>query len=223
MARENRKLSAGDPKLSKTTPQKCARPAVPSKRPVIIGTLSPSVVHLGAFPQQHIPNSPASKHKSKATPIIVEVAVNNPWQNVRQVNQIEDSPSSSEDEVRHQGPEVNTSDLLLELATEQVAIGQYYAQLELDEQTEFHVDNMEKEIERLHTLVEIELQKVASMEQDIVFLRSKEVERKNPIWFLQEVWLSGRQIEEEIRGIKSWLKEPIYAQAKRGLTDEERA
>ncbi|MCJ1349321.1 hypothetical protein MMC31_007557 [Peltigera leucophlebia] len=67
------------------------------------------------------------------------------------------------------------------VATEQVAIGQYYVQLELDKQTEFHVDNMEKEIECLHTLVEIELQKVASMEQNIVFLRSKEVERKNAI------------------------------------------
>ena len=67
------------------------------------------------------------------------------------------------------------------VATEQVTIRQYYAQLELDEQTEFHIDNMKKEIERLHTLVEIELQKVASMEQDIVFLRSKEVERKNAI------------------------------------------
>ncbi|MCJ1348461.1 hypothetical protein MMC31_006693, partial [Peltigera leucophlebia] len=33
------------------------------------------------------------------------------------------------------------------VATEQVAIRQYYAQLELDKQTEFHVDNMEKEIE----------------------------------------------------------------------------
>ena len=43
------------------------------------------------------------------------------------------------------------------VAMEQVAIGQYYAQLELDKQTEFHIHNMEKEIERLHTLVEIEL------------------------------------------------------------------
>ncbi|MCJ1343643.1 hypothetical protein MMC31_001839 [Peltigera leucophlebia] len=50
------------------------------------------------------------------------------------------------------------------VVTEQVAIEQYYAQLKLDEQTEFHVDNMEKKIERLHMLVEIELQKVASME-----------------------------------------------------------
>ena len=109
------------------------------------------------------------------------------------------------------------------VATEQVAIGQYYAQLELDEQNEFHIDNMEKEIECLHTLVEIELQKVASMEQDIVFLRSKKVERKNAIRSLQEVWLSGRQIGEEIGGIKSWLREPIHAQAKRGLTDKQRA
>ena len=73
------------------------------------------------------------------------------------------------------------------VATEQVAIGQYYAQLDLDKQTEFHINNMKKENERLHTLVEIKLQKVASMEQDIVFLRSKEVERKNAIRFLQEV------------------------------------
>lgn len=36
-------------------------------------------------------------------------------------------------------------------------------------------------------LVEIKLQKVANMEQDIVFLRSKEVECKNVIRFLQKV------------------------------------
>lgn len=39
----------------------------------------------------------------------------------------------------------------------QVAIGQYYVQLKLDKQIEFHVDNMEKEIKRLYMLVEIEL------------------------------------------------------------------
>lgn len=61
------------------------------------------------------------------------------------------------------------------------------------------------------------------MEQDVVFLRSKEVGRRNAIRSLQEVWLSGRQIAGEIGGIKSWLKEPIHAQAKKGLTDEERA
>lgn len=116
MARAKRKLGAGDPESSKTTPQKRARPAVPSKRPVIIGTSSPSVVRLGASPQQDMPDSPASKHKSKATPIIVEAAVNTPRRNVRQANQIEDSSSSSEDEVRHQGPEVNTSDSPLELS-----------------------------------------------------------------------------------------------------------
>lgn len=82
---------------------------------------------------------------------------------------------------------------------------------------------MEKEISCLHTLMEIELQKFATMEQDIVFLQLKEVERKNPIQSLQEVWLSGRQIAGEIGGIKSWLKEPIHAQAKKRLTDEKRA
>ena len=56
------------------------------------------------------------------------------------------------------------------VATEKVVIEQYYAQLELDKQIKFHIDNMEKKIKHLHTLLEIELQKVASMEQDIVFL-----------------------------------------------------
>ena len=82
---------------------------------------------------------------------------------------------------------------------------------------------MKKKIERLHTLVEIELQKVAIMEQDIVFLRSKKVERKNAIRSLQEVWLSRCQIGEKIGEIKSWLREPIYAQAKRGLIDDQQA
>ena len=84
MARGKRKLGAGDPELSKITPQKHICPAVPSKRLVIIGTLSPSVVCLGATPQQKIPNSsPTSKHKSKTTLIvhIVQAAVNTPWQN----------------------------------------------------------------------------------------------------------------------------------------------
>lgn len=57
----------------------------------------------------------------------------------------------------------------------------------------------------------MELQKVAIMEQDILFLRSKEIEHKNAIRFLQKVWLSGHQIAGEIGGIKSWLKEPIHA------------
>ncbi len=93
-------------------------------------------------------------------------------------------------------------------------------QLELDKQTEFHVDNIKKKIEHLHMLIKIELQKIVNIEQDIVFLRSKKVDRKNAIWSLQEVWLSGHQIGEEIRGIKSWLRELIYIQAKQGLTDE---
>ena len=96
-------------------------------------------------------------------------------------------------------------------------------QLELDKQTEFHINNMEKEIKCFHMFMEIELQKVANMEQDIVFLRSKEVECKNGILFLQKVWLSGRQIGEEIGGIKSWLGQPIYIQTKRGLTDKQQA
>ncbi len=50
------------------------------------------------------------------------------------------------------------------MATDQVVIRQYYAQLKLDKQTEFHVDNMEKEIERIHMIVEIKLEKVVSME-----------------------------------------------------------
>ena len=68
-----------------------------------------------------------------------------------------------------------------------MAIGQYYSQLELDKQTEFYVDNMEKEIECHHTLVKIELQKVANIEQDMEFLQFKEVERKNVIRPLQKM------------------------------------
>lgn len=64
---------------------------------------------------------------------------------------------------------------------EQVAIDQYYMQLELDKQTRFYINNIEKEIECLHMLIEIELQTVVSMKQNIVFLRSKEVECKNTI------------------------------------------
>lgn len=75
---------------------------------------------------------------------------------------------------------------------DQLAIGQYYTQLELDKQTEFRINNMKKKIECLHMLVEIELQRIVSMEQDIVFLQSKEVERKNAIGSLQEICLSGR-------------------------------
>ena len=104
-----------------------------------------------------------------------------------------------------------------------MAIRQYYAQLELDKKTEFHIDNMEKKIEHFYILVEIELQKIASMEQDIVFLRSKEVEYKNAIRSLQEIWLSGRQIGGEIGRIKSWLREPIHTQAKQGLTNKQQA
>ena len=119
MAQGKRKLSARDPESSKKILQKRARPAVPSKRPVIIGTLSPSVVCLGATPQQEIPNSSlTSKYKSKATSIvhIVEAVVNTPWRNARQARQIEDSPSSFEDKIGRQGPKVNTSDLPLELS-----------------------------------------------------------------------------------------------------------
>lgn len=61
------------------------------------------------------------------------------------------------------------------------------------------------------------------MEQDILFLRSKEIEHKNAIRFLQKVWLSGHQIAGEIGGIKSWLKEPIHAQAKKRLTNKKQA
>ena len=118
MARGKRKLGAGDPKLSKKTPQKSARLAVPNKRPVIIGTSSPSVVCLGATLQREIPNSPTKKHKNKATPIvhIVEAAVNTSRRNIRQARQIEDSPSISKDEVGRQSPEVNASDSPLELS-----------------------------------------------------------------------------------------------------------
>lgn len=64
---------------------------------------------------------------------------------------------------------------------QQLFIRQYNAQLELDKQIEFHIDNMEKKISCLHMLVEIEFQKTAMIEQDIVFLQSKEVEHKNVI------------------------------------------
>lgn len=58
-----------------------------------------------------------SKYKSKATPILhnVEAVINSLSQNARQAKQIEDSQSSSEDKVECQGPEVNISDLPLEL------------------------------------------------------------------------------------------------------------
>ena len=119
MARGKCKVGTGDPKSSKKTLQKCTHPAIPSKRPVIIGILLPSIVYLGATPQQEIPNSSLmSKDKSKATPIvhIVKAAVNTPRRNVRKAKQIEDSPSNSEDEIRRQGPEINISNLLLELS-----------------------------------------------------------------------------------------------------------
>lgn len=82
------------------------------------------------------------------------------------------------------------------------------------------MDKLEKEIERLHMLIEIKLQKIANMKQNIVFLQSKKVEHKNAIRFLQEIWLSGHQIVEKIREIKSWLRKLIYAQVKQGLTNE---
>lgn len=41
------------------------------------------------------------------------------------------------------------------MATKQVVIRQYYMQLELDKQIEFHVNNIEKEIEHLYMFVEI--------------------------------------------------------------------
>ena len=80
--------------------------------------MSPSVIRLGATLQQQIPNSPTSKHKSKATPIvqIVEVAVNIPWRNARQTRQIKDSLFSSLDKIGRQSPEINISDLPLELS-----------------------------------------------------------------------------------------------------------
>ena len=100
MARKKRKLGAGDSELSKKIPQKRACPAVPRKRLVIIGTLSPSVVCLGTNPQQEISDgSPMNKNKSKATSIIyiVEVAVNTSRRNARQARQNMDSLSSSKD------------------------------------------------------------------------------------------------------------------------------
>ena len=51
IAQGKHKLGTGDPKLSKKIPQKRACLAVPSKRPVIIGTLSPLVVCHSTIPQ----------------------------------------------------------------------------------------------------------------------------------------------------------------------------
>ena len=84
----------------------------------MIGTLSLSVVCLGATLQQEIPNSPTKKPKNKAMPIvyIIEAAVNTPRQNVRQAKQIENSLFIFEDKVRHQNLEVNTSNSPLELS-----------------------------------------------------------------------------------------------------------
>lgn len=50
MAQEKCKLGTGDPKSAKKTPQKRARLAIASKRPVIIGSLLPSVVCLSTTP-----------------------------------------------------------------------------------------------------------------------------------------------------------------------------
>lgn len=70
------------------------------------------------------------------------------------------------------------------VATNQLAVRKYYMQLELDKQIKFHNGNIKKEISCLHMLVEIELSKVATMKQNIVFLQSKKVECKNTIKFL---------------------------------------
>lgn len=80
MVWEKHKLGAGDPKLSKKIPQKHTCPAILSKHPVIIRTLSPSIICLGATPQQEIPNSSTKKPKNKAMPIvhIIEIIVNIP-------------------------------------------------------------------------------------------------------------------------------------------------
>lgn len=67
---------------------------------------------------------------------------------------------------------------------DQLAIQKYYAQLELDKQTKFHINNIEKKISCLYTLIKMKLQKVATMKQDIVFLQLKKVECKNVIRFL---------------------------------------
>ena len=46
----------------------------------------------------------------------IEVAVNTPWRNARQAKQIEDSQSSHENKVECQDPEINISNLPLELS-----------------------------------------------------------------------------------------------------------
>lgn len=51
---------------------------------------------------------------------------------------------------------------------------------------------MEKKTSCLYMLVEIELQKIRAIEQNILFLWSKKVERKIAIRSLEKVWLSGR-------------------------------
>lgn len=117
MARAKRKLGSGEYDLSKKMPIKRTHPTVASKRPVIIGTSSPSVVrHAITTSQKELPNSPMSKHKTKVTPIVhITESINTLKRNVRQAQQIEDSPSSSKDEIRHQGPEGITLDSLVEL------------------------------------------------------------------------------------------------------------
>lgn len=53
--------------------------------------------------------------------------------------------------------------------------------IEFDKQMKFYIKNMEKKISYLYMFVEIKLQKVAFMEKNVVFLRSKEFGCKNAI------------------------------------------
>lgn len=117
MAQAKYKLGFGEQNLFKETPMKRARPTIASKRPVIIGTLSALVIcHAATIPQKEFPDSLMSKYKIKVMPIIhITKAINTPKHNVRQAQQIEDSPSSSKDKIRCQSLESIISDLLMEL------------------------------------------------------------------------------------------------------------
>lgn len=80
--------------------------------------MSPSIICLGATPQQEIPDSLTIKLKNKTISImyIIKVAVNTLQRNIRQARQIKNSLSISKDKVICQSLELNVLDLSLELS-----------------------------------------------------------------------------------------------------------
>lgn len=68
--------------------------------------------------------------------------------------------------------------------------------------------------------MEMTLQKVTTIEQNVMVLQLKKVEHKDTILCLYKVWLSRRWIEGKIVQIKLWQKVPICARVKKGLKDK---